>query len=193
MCFWCSLCRDCWVQDWGDTGRAVGSTALVLCSLRIGRNEEHVLEERHKNLQEHSKNVQNCTNIHSDFPSIFFFPHNVALYHWNTNKQKVIAGWAKLSIPWIFGEVTLPFLHEHPWPAAGAHLAVQLTCPCVPSAHCPHHQGRGLHGVLGHGHRPLARWLGISGVLHPGVLPTALTRRRGSQVSAAVASATWSD
>lgn len=99
----------------------------------------------------------------------------------------------KTNCPAGFGEVTVPFPREHPPPAAGALLAVQLTRPCVPSARCPHHQGRGLHGMLGHGHRPLAHQLGIGGVLHPGVLPTALARRRGSQVSSAVTSATQSD
>lgn len=86
----------------------------------------------------------------------------------------------------FWGEMTLPFPRQHPPPAAGALLVVWLTCPCVPSALSPHHQGRGLHRVLGHGHCPLVRWLGVGGVLHPGVLPTALARRRGSQVSAVV-------
>lgn len=124
-----------------------------------------------------------CTNIHSDFLSMGFFHHNVALCYWNTNKRKISAGWA-ITIPWVFGDVTLHFPSKHPPPAASTLLAARLTCPCVPSTRCPHHQGRGLHSVLGHGHRPLVCRLGISRVLHRGVLPTALAGRRGSQVSA---------
>lgn len=122
-----------------------------------------------------------------------FFLCNVALCHWNTNKQKIMAGQIKLTMPWVFREVTPPFPHEHPSPATGALLAVQLMCPCVPSTRHPHHQGWELHGVLGHGHCPLVYWLGGDGVLHSGVLPTAFARRRGSQVSAAVTSTAWLD
>lgn len=77
--------------------KAVGSAALVLCSLQIGRNEETLLEERHKNLPFYG--CDKCTTIHNGFPSMFLlfvFPVNAPLCHSNTNKQKNTAGWVKI-------------------------------------------------------------------------------------------------
>lgn len=68
-----------------------------------------------------------------------------------------------------------------------------LMCLCVLSTCHPHHQGWGLYGVLGHSHCPVAHQLSVSGVLQPGVLPTALTRRRRSEVSAMTINAAWSN
>lgn len=64
-------------------------------------------------------------------------PYNVALRHWNTNKQKITARRAKLTIPWGFREATLPFPPEHPPPAACALFTVQLTCSSVPMSPAP--------------------------------------------------------
>lgn len=106
-----------------------------------------------------------------------------------TSKRSVLDGEKKpprgFSRRWLF----LP-LQRSP---SGTLLAVQLTCPCVPSTRCAHHQGRGLHRVLGHSHCPLARRIRVRRVLHRGVLPAALAGGRRSQVSAAATKALWSD
>lgn len=127
------------------------------------------------------------------FPACLFFPCNVNLCCWNTNKQKIIAGQVNLTVLCFLGGRWVFLSLDSISAAAGTCLAVQLMCSCVHSTCHPHHQGWRLHGVLGHSHHTLAQWLSSSGVLHPGVLPTALAGRRGSQVSAAVANVAQSD
>lgn len=81
----------------------------------------------------------------------------------------------------VFSRWLFLSLQRCPW---GTLLPALLTCPCVPSACCALHQGRGLHRVLGHGHCPLACRIPVRRVLYPGVLPAALAGGRRSQVSA---------
>lgn len=57
-----------------------------------------MFEKRHRNLLGHVKDVQKCTNIHSDFASMFPARYKVNLCCQNSNKPHFIAGQTKPSI-----------------------------------------------------------------------------------------------